>query len=174
MRDIRGTAKSPLRLLRFYRYLRISARDLGRIDELNACDFELLFDLRDGAVEVEGAAGIADEDGFKAEAASVKRGVAHAVVVGQAGEKNAGEIPLVEITGQAGGSFAVILKKGGVGIDSPAESFAEDQLGLWQMETGVELGAVGALGTGLAKELELRHGEAILGDEGYVEGEVIF
>ena len=82
------------------------------------------------AVEIDGAAGIAQHEGRQAEAARIERRVAHAIVVGQPSQKDALEPALAQIAGEAGRRCAVVLKKRRIGIDLRAKAFAQDQLGL--------------------------------------------
>ncbi len=39
----------------------------------------------------------------------------------------------------------VVFEEGRVAIDFAAEAFAQDQLGVWEVEAGVEVGSAGAL-----------------------------
>ena len=106
---------------------------------------ELGFDGGDGAVEIDGAAGVADDEGGQTEASCVESGVADAVVVSEAGEEDAVEVAFAEIAGEAGRRGAVVLKKCRVRVDGAAKAFAQDELGLREMQGGVKLGAVGTL-----------------------------
>jgi hypothetical protein len=93
---------------------------------------ELRLDAGDRAVQVDGAAGVAEHDGFEAQSPRIERRVAHAEVVRQAGEEDAGEVSLAQIAGESGGGGAVVLEERGVGIDVRPKAFAQDQLGLRQ------------------------------------------
>ena len=97
------------------------------------------------AWQVDGAAGVFNDDGFKAEALAVDGGESNAEVVREATEKKSGEIAFAEIPGEAGRGGVVVLKKGGVGIEVGAETLAEDAFGLGNVEGRVELGAGGLL-----------------------------
>ncbi len=99
----------------------------------------------DRAVQVDGAASIAHHDRGDAEAAGVERRIGHAVVVGESGEKHAGEIALAKVSGQTGRGGAVVFKECGIGVDPGAKAFAEDQLCLGQVERGVKLRAARSL-----------------------------
>ena len=103
--------------------------------------------------QVDGAAGVFDDDGFKAEALAVEGGEADAEVVSEAAEEEAGEVTFAEVARESGGGGVVVFEEGGVGVDVGAETLAEDQLGLGDVEGGVELGAGGLL-------------KAVLGPEG--------
>ncbi len=87
------------------------------IHEVDAGAGELGFDCGDGAVQIDGAAGVADYDGVESFAAGVEGRVADAVIVGQAAEEDAREIAFAQVAGQAGCGGAVILEEGGVGVD---------------------------------------------------------
>ena len=76
---------------------------------------------------------------------AVEGGEADAEVVGQAAEEDASEVALAEVSGEAGGGGVVVFEEGGVGVDVGAEAFAEDELGLGQMERGVEVGSLAVL-----------------------------
>ena len=97
------------------------------------------------AWQVNGAAGVFNDDGLKAEALAVDGGEANAEVVSEAAEEEAGEIAFAEIPGEAGGGGVVVLKEGGVGVDVGAETLAEDAFGLGNVEGRVKLGAGGLL-----------------------------
>jgi len=94
---------------------------------------------------VDGAGGVFDDDGFKAHCAAVDGRVADAEVVGEAAEEEAGEVALAEIACEAGGCGVVVFKEGGVAVDVAAETFAQDELGVWDVESRVEGCAFGVL-----------------------------
>ena len=102
---------------------------IGRVHKLNAGSREFALDVGDGAIEVDGAAGIAEDKGGKTEAARIEGRVADAVVVGEAGEKDTRKSALAKIASEAGGRGAVILKECRIRIDLRSEAFAQDQLG---------------------------------------------
>src|SRR6266436_7008728 len=52
---------------------------------------------------------------------------------------------LAQKAGKAGRGLAVVLVEGGVGIDGRPEAFAQDELGVWNLQTVVELRAGRAL-----------------------------
>src|SRR5579863_6070698 len=117
----------------------------GSVDQLNASGGEFTLDGGDGAVEVDGAAGVAQDERFEAETAGVECGVADAVVVGEAGQEDAGEVAFAQVSAEAGGGGAVILEEGGVGVDGAAKAFAEDEFGAGELECGMEVGSARAL-----------------------------
>jgi len=82
---------------------------LAAVDERDAGFGEFGLDVVDGAVEIDGAAGVADDNRVEAQAAGVEGRVADTEVVGEAGEKDAGESALVEVAGEAGGGGAVVF-----------------------------------------------------------------
>src|SRR5580658_8896608 len=93
----RSESDQPLAILRGSKT--VSIDEFGAVDEFHSGLGELGFDGGDGAVEVDGAAGVAEDDGFKSLAAGVECGVADAVIVGQAGEEDAGEAALAQVAG---------------------------------------------------------------------------
>ena len=99
----------------------------------------------DRAVEVDGAAGVAHNERGETEAARVESGVADAIVIGKAGEKDARQLALAQIAGETGRCGAVILKEGRIGIDLRAKAFAQDQLGPRELERGMEIRAAACL-----------------------------
>lgn len=99
----------------------------------------------DGAGEGDGAGEFFEDEAGEAEAGAVDGGEADAEVVGEAAEEEAGEVALAEVAGEAGGSGVVVLEEGGVAVDVAPETFAEDELGVGDLEAGVELGAGSAL-----------------------------
>ncbi len=111
MRDI--FERRPVAILR---RARSGGRDRG-VHQLNTGGGKFALDGCDGAVEVDGAAGIAEDHGGQTEAAGIEGGVADAVVVGEAGEEDAVEAAFAQISGEAGGGGAVVFKEGGVGVD---------------------------------------------------------
>ena len=69
---------------------------------------------------------------------AVEGGETDAEVVGQAGEEEALEAALAEVASQAGWSGVVVFEEGGVAVDVAAETFAEDQFGVGDVECRVE------------------------------------
>ena len=130
-----GRACCDLSLQRFYG-VRRSCRKLGGIDDGDAGFGELRFHRGHGSVEVDGAAGVAEDEGGAAEPARVESGVGDAIVIGEAGEEDAREAALAQIAGQTGGRGAVVLKECRIGIDLRAEAFAQNQLGLRRWSAG--------------------------------------
>ena len=86
--------------------------------------------LLDAVRHVDGAGGIFNDDGFKAESLAVDGGIADAEVIGETAEEEAGEAPLSEVAGKTGRGEMVVFEKGGVAVDMAAEPFAEDQFGM--------------------------------------------
>ena len=99
----------------------------------------------DAGGEIDGAGEVFEDVAFEAEAGAVDGGEADAEVVGEAAEEEAGEVALAEVAGETGRCRVVIFEKGRVAVDVGAEAFAEDELGLGDLEAGVDLGAGGVL-----------------------------
>src|SRR5262249_10457366 len=59
--------------------------------------------------------------------------------------EDSSQAPLAQITGKAGGGLAVVLVKGGVGIDLRAETLAQNELGVRNLQVIVELRTGGVL-----------------------------
>lgn len=107
----------------------------------------LLIDSGNGAVEVDGAAGILDDAGGKAEGDGILGGEVNAVVIGQAAEEQALDATLFECAAEACGRGVIVIQKGGVGVDARAVALADDQLGACGVEQGVEGRSLAALKT---------------------------
>ena len=122
-----------------------SSREFGGVDKLDAGGRECLVHLRNGAVEVDGATGIAHNYGLEAQALCVERRVSHAKIVSQPAEEDPHEASFAQIASQAGGRGAVIFEEGGVGIDFGTETFTQNQLGLRKMQGRMKLRAWSAL-----------------------------
>ncbi len=99
----------------------------------------------EGSGEGNGTAGFRDEEDGEAGADAVCGGEADAEVESQAGDDDALEAAFAEVAGETRGGGAVIFKEGGVGVDLRAEAFAEDELGVGDVEAGVEFRTGGAL-----------------------------
>src|SRR5262245_10238092 len=99
----------------------------------------------DRAVDVDAAARVLDHDHGKVLAARVLGRVAHTEIEREARGEDAAEAPLAQITGKAGRGLAVVLVEGGVGIDGRPEAFAQNELGVRNLQSVVELRARGAL-----------------------------
>lgn len=112
---------------------------------MHASLHEVLVHSRDGAGEVDGGGKVFDDEGLEAEAGGGGGGVADAEIVGDAGEEEAGEGALAEVGGEAGGSAAVVLEEGGVAVSIFSVALPQDQLGLREVEGGVEVSARGSL-----------------------------
>src|SRR6516165_6035153 len=93
----------------------------------------------DRAVDVDAAASILDHDHGEALAARVLRRVADAKIEREPRHEDSRQAPLAQITGKAGGGLAVVLVEGGVGIDRRSEAFAQDELGVRNLQVVVEL-----------------------------------
>src|SRR5262249_24761153 len=123
---------------------------VGSIDGIsaNGCDAqgrEALARGSDRAVDVDAAARILDHDHGKALVARVLGRVAHAEIERETRGEDAPEAPLAQITGKAGRGLAVVLVEGGVGIDGGPEAFAQNEFGVWNLQSVVELRAGRAL-----------------------------
>jgi len=108
--------------------------------------------LLDGAVEVDRAGEVFEDDGLEAELGGGDGGEADAEIVGEAGKEEAGEFALAEVAGEAGGC-AVVFGEGGVAVDRAAEAFAEEELGMGNLEVGVEGSAGGVLDAVIGPEV---------------------
>jgi len=115
------------------------------LDARNCCGLECGVGVVDRAGEVHRAGSVFDDDGVEAEGFAVDGGVPNAEVVGEAAEEEAMQIAFAEIAGETGGRDVVVLEEGGVGVDVAAEAFAEDELGVREVERGVEVCAFGVL-----------------------------
>ena len=149
----------------------------GGFDDRDVVAGEGGFGGGDGAVDVDGAARIADDGGGESAAAGVEGGEADAEVVGEAGEKEAFDSALAAVGGESGRCDVVVLEEDGVGVALGAVSLAQDQLGLGQMEGGVEFGSVGALDAVIGPEalLAARRDNDVVGlrsEVGGSEGDV--
>jgi hypothetical protein len=91
--------------------------------------------------EVDGAGEVFEDVAFETEGGAVDGGEADAKVVGEAAEEEASEAALAKVAGEAGGRGVVVFEEGGVAVDVLAEAFAEDELGLRDLDAGVDLGA---------------------------------
>jgi len=111
----------------------------GAVHDMHPCFSELGFDRSNRAAEIDGAAGVAQDKRLQAETTRIESRIAHAIVVGEPGKKDPLQPAFAEIAGQACRRPAVILKKSRVGINVRAKAFAEDQLGLREMQRGVKL-----------------------------------
>src|SRR5207245_950470 len=100
---------------------------IGCVHQLNTGSGKIAFNGCNGAIEVDGAAGVAEDDGEKAEATGIESRVADAVVVGETSEEDAVESALAQVSGETGGCCAVVLKEGRVGVDGAAEAFAQNE-----------------------------------------------
>src|SRR5665213_771498 len=92
----------------------------------------------DRAGERDGPGGVLDDQGFKAELATVDGGESDAEVVGKAAEEEALKTTFAEVAGEAGGSLVVVFEEGGVAVYVATEAFAQDEFGVGDVERGVE------------------------------------
>ena len=96
------------------------------LDQLDAGIGKLGFDFCNRAIQVDGAAGVLEDDGLKAESARIESRIADAVVVGKAGKEDARQAAIVQVASETSGRDAIIFKECGVGVDLGPETFAED------------------------------------------------
>ena len=94
---------------------------------------------RDGAAHVDAAASILDDHHLEAAAAHVLGRVAHAEVEGEAGEKHPGQPALAQISGEGRRRRVIVLVEGRVRIDLAAVALSQDELGVRDPQSGVEL-----------------------------------
>ena len=88
-----------------------------------------------------GATGILDDDALEVERGSVDCGVTDTEVVCESTYEQPLEGALAEIARETGRRGVVVLEEGRVGIDVAAETFADNELGVWQLEPGVKIGS---------------------------------
>src|SRR6185437_8421541 len=100
---------------------------------------------------------------------AIDSGVADAEVVGEPAEKQALKTALAQVSGEAGRGEVIVFEEGGVGIDMAAKAFAQDQLGMGNVERRVEGGAGAVLQAMLGPE-RLRAIERLDRIEGLLAG----
>ena len=83
-----------------------------------------------GAGEVDGAAGIFNDDDLEAAACAVGSGEADAEVEGEAGDEDTTDAAVANPAGEAGGGLVVVFVEGGVGVNLAMDAFAEDEGGV--------------------------------------------
>jgi len=98
--------------------------NVSRLNAADVCGGKGCIGFGDGVREVDGAAGIFDDDGFEAEVVAVDGGVADAEVVGEATEEEALQVAFAEVAGETGWGDVVVFEEGGVAVDVAAESFS--------------------------------------------------
>src|SRR5271154_2748648 len=76
--------------------------------------------------------------GLEAGLHAVDGRVTHAIVIGQAGEKDPPQSPLPQIAGKPGAGDAIVLPKSRIGVDVSAEPLAQDQLRIVWLQVRVE------------------------------------
>jgi hypothetical protein len=106
----------------------------------------------DAVFDCDGAAGVLEDQALEAEGGAVEGGEADTEVVGEAGEEETLKAALAKISGETGGGLVVVFAEGRVGVDVGAEALAEDELGVGEIEAGMEGGAVGVLQTVVGPE----------------------
>jgi len=84
----------------------------------------------DTAGQTDSAAGIFDDDAFEIEGNPINGRVADAEIVGETAQEKAFDATLPEVAGKPCRSSVVVFQKSRVGIDVPAEAFANDELGV--------------------------------------------
>src|SRR5262249_7190731 len=99
----------------------------------------------DRAIDVDAAASVFDHHHGKALAARVLGRVAYAEIEREPRNEDSVQAPLAQITGKAGGGLAVVLVEGRVGIDPGAETLAQNELSVRNLQVVVELRTSGVL-----------------------------
>ncbi len=135
----------------------------------------------DAAGECNGAGEGFKDDGVEAKLLAVDGGEADAEVVGEATKKEAREAAFAQIAGETGGRGVIVFEEGGIGVDLSPEAFAQDELGVGDIECGVECGAgrvleavIGPEGLGTVGGFDplIGLGTGVRGGEGDVAGRV--
>src|SRR3984885_13811900 len=76
--------------------------------------------------------------GLEAGLHAIDGGVTHAVVIGQAGEKDSSQSAFPQIAGKPGAGDAIVLSKSRIGVDVCAEALPQDQLRIVRLQVRVE------------------------------------
>lgn len=113
---------------------------------------KLLMRFFNGRWEVDGSGKVFENDGWEAELGGGYGGGTDAEVEGEPGEEESVKLALAEIAGESGGGGAVVLGEGGVAVNVAAEAFTEDELGVRDVDVGMEIGASSALDTVIGPE----------------------
>ena len=110
--------------------------------ELDAALCEALLGGGSCAAQINGPGRSFDHFNFKAQVLGVFGGIAHAIVEGQACERELADAAFFQIAAKACGRLVIVLKKGRVGINRLAEALADDEFGLWHIQGVVKRGPV--------------------------------
>ena len=103
-------------------------------------------------MKVDRSRGVFDDEALEAEGCAVDGGVADAVVVGKTREEEPFEAAFAKVACETRWGDVIVLKKCRVAIDISAESFAEDEFGVRDIEAGMEVGAASALNAVIGPE----------------------
>lgn len=122
-----------------------SCENLPGLDALDAIGDEGIVGLSDGVRQVDGAGGVFNDEALESEGGAVDGGVTDAEVVGQSAEEQSLQAALAQIPCKAGRGEVVVLEEGRVGVDVATKAFAEDQLGVGNVECRMEASAGGIL-----------------------------
>src|ERR1700677_2705563 len=100
----------------------VSSEEYRAGDAMHAGCAEGMVGASDGVFPIDRPASILDHVGFETRCPAVDGGVADAVVISQAGEKNARQFAFAQVGGQTGTRAVIILEECGVGIDAGAKA----------------------------------------------------
>jgi len=100
---------------------------------------------RHGVFHIDSAAGVFNDEDFKAFFVCVQRGGSDAKIISESGDKNALHAFSAEMISKTGGGGVIVVGEGGVGIDMQLLAFANDKLGIGDVQCGVQRGACGLL-----------------------------
>ena len=116
-----------------------------RLDAGDADRQEARLRRRHRILDIDGAAGILEDERGEALPHRVDRGIADAEIEGEAGEEDALQAALAQISREPRLGLAVVLEEGRIGIDVGPEPLADDEGGIRHRQLVVELGAGRAL-----------------------------
>src|SRR5450759_520798 len=102
---------------------------------------------RHGAIDVDTPAGILDHNRFEALATCVFRGIAHAEIEREAGEKDSSEAAFAQVSGEPGMRLAIVFVERRIRIDLALIALAEHQLRVRNRQVFAQRGAACALHT---------------------------
>jgi len=132
--EVAGHDGGPVAILR-----RSSGGKISCVHQLNSGCSEFTLDGGNGAVKIDGAAGIAENYCLQPKAARIDSRIGNTIVVGETDEEYAVERALMEIASEAGRRDPVVFEEGGVGVDFATEPFAEVEFGAGELKRGVVL-----------------------------------
>src|SRR5438876_1806469 len=139
----------------------------GDSSELNPSVAKRRLRCGGGTVQIDSPASFFDHDRVKTMRGGIFGRIADTIIEGEASANHLAELALAQITEEARGCPVIVLEKSGIGIDLLAETLADGELGMGNVEALVEPGTLGFPDAVIRPQRLLAIGHGYFGEGGF-------